>query len=159
MSPTAATAAAAAAATSAAPSFSFVREHPAADPVDAHRHFMAKLAVETDPSDVHTDLARGAPGIVVVDARTAEQYAECHVPGASSLPHRAITRETTAHLPTDGVIVTYCWGPGCNAATKAAAKLAALGFRVKEMIGGLEYWRREGYAVEGTRGAEAPLHG
>jgi hypothetical protein len=27
------------------------------------------------------------------------------------------------------------------------------------MIGGLEYWRHEGYAVEGTLGAAAPLYG
>ena len=25
-----------------------------------------------------------------------------------------------------------------------------LGFQVKELLGGIEYWQREGYAVEGT---------
>src|SRR5207245_11627846 len=48
-------------------------------------------------------------------------------------------------------VVVYCWGPACNAATKAAVRLAALGFRVKEMIGGIEYWDREGYGVEGSK--------
>src|SRR2546430_10671990 len=28
-------------------------------------------------------------------------------------------------LPRDKVIVAYCWGPGCNGSTRAAAKLAA----------------------------------
>jgi rhodanese-related sulfurtransferase len=55
-------------------------------------------------------------------------------------------------------IVTYCWGPGCNSSTKAALKLASLGFKVKEMIGGLEYWRHEGLPIEGTLGAAAPLY-
>ena len=32
-------------------------------------------------------------------------------------------------------------------ATKAAAKLSALGFPVKELIGGIEYWERSGYDV------------
>lgn len=140
-------------------SHSFVLEHPAATPDAAARHFLARLSVETDASDVHADLERGVRRIVVVDARSPQHFAECHIPGATSLPHRTITRETTAHLPTDACIVTYCWGPGCNAATKGAARLAALGFQVKEMIGGLEYWRREGYAAEGTLGHEAPLHG
>jgi hypothetical protein len=36
---------------------------------------------------------------------------------------------------------------------------AKLGFAVKEMIGGLEYWRREGQPVQGTEGAAAPMHG
>ena len=139
--------------------FSFVLEHPAAEPAAAARHFLAKLSVETDPADVHLDLERGGEAITVIDARGAEAYAQCHVPGAVSLPHRAISESTTAALSRYRVLVVYCWGPGCNAATKAAAKLSALGFRVKEMIGGLEYWRREGYPVEGTLGDAAPLVG
>jgi rhodanese-related sulfurtransferase len=141
------------------PSFSFVLEHPAAEPAAANRHFISRLAVETDPSDVKLDLERGHPGIVVVDARSAEAWERCHIPGSISLPHRTIGPETTAMLPRDRVIVTYCWGPGCNAATKAAAKLGALGFRVKEMIGGLEYWRHEGSPVEGTEGTSAAMFG
>ena len=140
-------------------SHSFVLEHPAAAPADAHRHFASRLSVETDPSDVHADLDRGVSRIVVIDARSAQHFAECHVPGAISLPHRTITAETTAAMSRDVCVVVYCWGPACNAATKAGARLSALGFQVKEMIGGLEYWRREGYAVEGTLGTEAPLHG
>jgi rhodanese-related sulfurtransferase len=62
-------------------------------------------------------------------------------------------------LPKEKVIVVYCWGVACNAATKAAMRLSALGFRVKEMIGGIEYWRREGGPVEGTLGEDAPLVG
>jgi rhodanese-related sulfurtransferase len=138
---------------------SFVLEHPAAAPDSAARHFLARLAVETDPSDVHADLERGVSRIIVVDARAPQHYAACHIPEATNLPHRTITRETTAHLPLDACVVTYCWGPGCNAATKAAARLAALGFQVKEMIGGIEYWRREGYTVAGSMGNEAPLDG
>jgi len=41
-------------------------------------------------------------------------------------------------LARDKVIVTYCDGVFCNASTKAAAKLTALGFRVKEMLDGME---------------------
>ena len=58
--------------------------------------------------------------------------------------------ETTAQLPKDRVMVTYCWHPGCNASTKGSLKLAALGFRVEELIGGLEYFIKEGGRVEGT---------
>jgi rhodanese-related sulfurtransferase len=137
-----------------------VTETPAASPEEARRHFAAKLSVETDPSDVAYDLEQGHAGsFVLLDARSAEAHAACRLPGALSLPHRTISPETVQHLPKDKVLVLYCWGPACNAATKAAAKLSALGFRVKEMLGGIEYWRREGYAVEGTKGAAAPLVG
>ncbi len=139
--------------------FSFVRETPAADPEEAHRHFLFRLSVETDPADVHLDMSRGARDLVVIDARDPEPFSECHIPGAINLPHRKIDEASVAQFPPDATLVTYCWGPGCNAATKAAARLAALGFRVKEMIGGIEYWRREGYPVAGTLADAAPLVG
>lgn len=142
----------------AVPTFSAVEETPAADPVLAARHFRAKLEVETDVSDVIHDLSRGTGNLIVLDVRSAADYQVCHVPGALHLPHRQISAETTAGFDRNATLVTYCWGPACNAATKAAARLAGLGFRVKEMIGGLEYWRHEGCPVEGTLGPEAPLH-
>lgn len=120
------------------PSFSFVREYPPAVPEVACQHFLAKLAVETDPADLVVDLERGVPNIVVVDVRSPEHFAECHIPGAVNLPHRQIDAETARQFSRDALLVTYCWGPGCNAATKGAAKLTALGFQVKELIGGLE---------------------
>ena len=81
-----------------------------------------------------------------------EAYAKSHVIGAVNLPQTLINEDTTAHFVKETLIVVYCWGPGCNGATKAAIKLSALGFPVKEMIGGIEYWEdRERYPVE--RGA------
>lgn len=139
--------------------FSLVLEVPPAEPEIAHHHFISKLAVETDPSDVKLDLERGQTSFILLDVRSSKDYEECHLPEAVSLPYRKINEVTTAALPKDKVIVVYCWGVACNAATKAAARLSALGFRVKEMIGGIEYWRREGGAIEGTLGDNAPLVG
>lgn len=137
--------------------FSLVLETPAAAPEVAHRHFLAKLAVETDAADVRLDLQRGQTGFLLVDARSPQDFEECHIPDAINLPYRKITAESTAHLSKEKPLVVYCWSPGCNAATKAAVRLSSLGFQVKEMIGGLEYWRREGGMVEGTLGEHAPL--
>ena len=48
----------------------------------------------------------------------------------------------------------YCWGPGCNGAVKACARLYEHGRTdVKEMLGGFEYWVREGFAIEGEHAA------
>ncbi|NTX06307.1 rhodanese-like domain-containing protein [Myxococcus sp. CA040A] len=138
--------------------FSFVLETPAATPEEAHRHFLAKLSVETDAADLHLDLERGKKGFVVVDVRSPDAYAERHIPGALNLPARTLSATTTAHLSKDDVIVTYCWSPGCNGSTKAAARLSALGFRVKELIGGIEYWVKEGYATEGTAPQGQPVY-
>jgi len=121
-----------------------------ADPAVAHKHFLSKLSFETDPSDVYHDITDKISGIIVIDARTPETYARGHVPGAVNMPHRTIDSTTTASLPRDKVLVTYCDGVFCNASTKAAAKLTALGFKVKEMLDGMEGWRKEGYPVEET---------
>jgi rhodanese-related sulfurtransferase len=110
-------------------------------------HFTRRLAVETDVADVAAALAAGESDFVVVDARSPSSYAAGHLPGAISLPHATIDERTVAALP-DGLVVAYCWGPACNGATKAARRLAELGRPVKEMLGGFEYWRREGHPVE-----------
>ena len=129
--------------------FSLVLEVAPAEPQEASRHFASKLSVETDPSNVMLDLQRGQTGFIVVDVRSADDFAECHVEGAISFPYRQINAETVTRLPTDKLIVVYCWGPGCNASTKAALRLSSLGYRVKEMIGGLEYWKRDGGNLTG----------
>jgi rhodanese-related sulfurtransferase len=53
-----------------------------------------------------------------------------------------------AAFPKDTAFVVYCAGPHCNGANKAAIRLARLGYRVKEMIGGITGWRDEDFALE-----------
>src|SRR5262245_42611765 len=124
-----------------APRFSLVLETPPAEPEDARRHFQSKLAFETDVADLIFDLRKGNNAIVVVDTRNPKSYELCHIPGAINLPK--INEETVAGLSKEKVYVVYCWGPACNGSTKGAMKLASLGYRVKELIGGFEYWRKE----------------
>lgn len=122
---------------------------PAAEPAAALDYFQRlRLACETDPYDVYHDLTAGLGGLILVDTRKTEAYQEEHLPGARCLPHEEIDTAVLAALDRERVYVTYGWGPACNAGTRAAAKLAAAGLRVKEMIGGLEYWKRANYPVE-----------
>jgi rhodanese-related sulfurtransferase len=128
---------------------SHVLSTPAAPSDEAYAFFQRKLSYETDPSDVYRDMQQGVDTFVVLDVRSPDAYAKSHVPGALHLPHTTINAATAAALPQDKLLVVYCWGPGCNGATKAAMQLSALGFAVKEMIGGIEYWEeRERYPVE-----------
>lgn len=138
---------------------SLVLQTPAALPQQTAGHFLARLSVETDVADVWSDLQNGVSEFQLIDVRSESAYQEAHLPGALSLPHPTICEESTAMLDSGKLLVVYCWSPACNGATKGAAKLAALGFRVKEMLGGMEYWRREGHPVEGSLGAAAPLIG
>ncbi len=125
-------------------------------PADATAHFAARLVFETDVSDVHAALESGAPGFVLLDSRRSGAWAQGHVPGAVHLPGRQIPARAAAELDRSVPVVTYCWGPGCNGATRAALALAQLGYRVREMLGGFEYWAREGWPVETADGSHRP---
>lgn len=113
---------------------------------DAVRHFRRRLAFETDPADLHADLEAGA-GVMVVDSRSHTAWAQGRIPQALHLPTARIRDEAAALIPAGTPVVVYCWSPGCNGGTKAALAFAELGYPVREMIGGFEYWAREGYPV------------
>ncbi|GAB4050119.1 rhodanese-like domain-containing protein [Catellatospora paridis] len=120
---------------------------PAATDVAA-AHFAARLSFEADVSDVHADLASGTPGFVLVDSRSLAAWEQGHLPGAVHLPTAQIAARAAEVVPAGSVVVTYCWGPGCNGATRAALAFARLGYQVKEMLGGYEYWVREGFDAQ-----------
>jgi rhodanese-related sulfurtransferase len=121
-----------------------------APPAQAAAHFAARLSVETDVADVQADLKAGRPDLVVVDVRGSEEWDRGHVPQAIHIPWREIEARAPALVPMEALVVTYCSGPGCNGATRGALEFARLGYRVKEMIGGYEYWVREGGPVSSS---------
>ncbi|MER7660419.1 MULTISPECIES: rhodanese-like domain-containing protein [unclassified Streptomyces] len=126
---------------------------PPASPAAAAAYFGASLAFHADVSDVASALAAGDAGFVVLDSRSTESWDQGHVPGAVHLPN-ALIAEQAGHLLDPAMpVVTYCWGPGCNGGARAALALAELGYQVKEMLGGFEYWVREGFAYETWEGA------
>ncbi|WP_330300164.1 rhodanese-like domain-containing protein [Streptomyces sp. NBC_00503] len=127
---------------------------PAADPVHAAAHYAARLAFEADVSDVRADLLAGVSGVVVVDSRSDASWDQGRIPGALHIPTARITELAPSLIAPGTTVVTYCWGPGCNGATRAALAFARLGYQVKEMIGGFEYWVREGFAFETAEGVD-----
>lgn len=113
------------------------------------KHYEDKLSFEMDPSDLFDALNNGEK-IIPVDARKSFGFEAEHIPTAINLPHREMNEESTSHLNKDFIYVTYCDGIGCNASTKGALQLSKLGFNVKELIGGIQWWKLDGYATEGT---------
>lgn len=118
---------------------------------DALAYFQSRLAVETDPSDVFA-AQRAGERFVLVDVRGDDAWAQGRVSGAVHMPYRQIAERAPYEFERDIPVVVYCWGPGCNAGQKGALAFAELGFSVKEMIGGYEYWVREGQPYENDEG-------
>lgn len=119
--------------------------------ISASEYFAAKLAHETDASDVYA-ARRAGERIAVVDVRSDEAWAQGRVVDAIHMHYSEIPTRAPQEIPLDTPVVVYCWSPGCNAADKSALEFARLGYDVKLMIGGFEYWVREGYPVEDADG-------
>ncbi|MES2819568.1 MAG: rhodanese-like domain-containing protein [Pseudomonadota bacterium] len=126
---------------------SLVSHFPAAASELALHHFSARLAFETDCSDVNASQQADEVDYLLVDVRGPTAYAQGHVPGALNIPHRLMTADYLARFPRDSLFVVYCAGPHCNGVHRAALRLASLGYAVKEMIGGVTGWLDEGLSL------------
>jgi rhodanese-related sulfurtransferase len=112
-------------------------------------HYQNKLAFEMDPSDLFAAL-EAKENVIVIDTRKDFAYDREHIPGAINLNHRDMNAETTAEFDRSAIYVTYCDGIGCNGSTRGALNMATLGFNVRELMGGIEWWKFDGYHTEGT---------
>lgn len=117
-----------------------------ATPEQLAAHFAARLAAETDASDVYAAMKAGEE-LALIDVRSAEAWGQGRARDAIHMHYSEIVERAPREIPLETPVVVYCWSPGCNAAQKAALIFAQLGYRVREMIGGFEYWAREGYPV------------
>ena len=117
------------------------------------QHYQQKLEFEWDSADLFEELEKGSD-VVILDTRKEFAYNQEHIPGAINLPHRTMTSESTKDLDKDVIYVCYCDGIGCNGSTKGSLKMTKLGFNVRELIGGLDWWKRDGYSTEGQKAKE-----
>jgi len=126
-------------------------------PTRAAELFAERLATQTDVSDVQAALRTkaDAPGFVLIDSRSDAAWTQGHIPGALHLPTADIPARAADLLDPAVPVVTYCWGPGCNGATRAALALSLQGYAVREMLGGVEYWAREGFPLRTPDGEVA----
>ncbi|MGL4419935.1 MAG: rhodanese-like domain-containing protein [Gemmataceae bacterium] len=122
---------------------------------DQLKYYADKLAYEIDSWDLKVAL-EAREKLTVVDARSAEAFLQAHIPGAINLPHRTMSPETTRDIDRSSLVIIYCDGIGCNASTKGALNMLKLGFRVKELLGGLDWWKRDGYGIHAGPVSDQP---
>ena len=79
---------------------------------------------------------------VILDVRTAQEFASGHIPGAALLPNETIGTEDIPLLPDkDQLILVYCRSG--NRSKQAAEKLAQLGYTNIVEFGGINSWPGE----------------
>lgn len=81
-------------------------------------------------------------GYVIIDARTEEEFAEGHIPGAVLIPEYQISEKAEDMLPDkDTLILVYCRSG--RRSKLAAEELVKLGYTSVKEFGGIIYWEYE----------------
>jgi len=91
------------------------------------------------------------PGIVLLDARTVENFDRGHIPGAVSLPISRFDEFFPRHqerLQAARMLVVYCSGWTCSDSHELASRLFQKGLKVLFLYkGGMEDWLEKGNAM------------
>ena len=81
-------------------------------------------------------------GYIILDVRTAQEFASGHIPGAMLFPNENIGTEEIAQLPDKSqLILVYCRSG--NRSKQAADKLVRLGYTNIVEFGGINSWPGE----------------
>jgi len=92
------------------------------------------------------------PGIVLLDARTVENFEHGHIPGAASLPISRFDEffpRLQKRLRAARMLIVYCSGWTCPDSHELAIRLFQKGLKVLFLYkGGMDDWLEKGNAVE-----------
>ena len=114
--------------------------------------FATGCAGETDAGEVSqvqvSDWIDRSTAPLLLDVRTAEEYASGHVPGAVNIPHDQLaSRLSEIATPRDEQVIVYCERGG--RAGVATQTLEAAGFtKVRHLSGDMSAWRDAGLPTE-----------
>lgn len=89
----------------------------------------------------------GNPDVMLLDVRTAEEYAEGHIEGAINIDvnQDSFAERAAQMLPKTKTIAVYCRGG--RRSMKAADQLEAAGFKIVNLKGGITEWKEAGKNV------------
>ncbi len=101
-------------------------------------------------------------GVMVVDSRVANEYAEAHIKGAINVPYKEKSAKAVnfdakqdsfdlGKLPADKStpIVIYCNGPECWKSYKASTEAIKAGYKTVYWFRlGIPEWKAKGYPTE-----------
>ena len=76
-----------------------------------------------------------APGAVLLDARTAQEYQGGHIPGSVNVPLQSLGREGELPVGKDAALFVYCHSGARS--RQAVELLARMGYANAKNIGGI----------------------
>lgn len=94
-------------------------------------------------ADINQGVERfhAAPGAMLLDVRTAQEFGEGHIPGSVNLPGESIGRAAQLIPQKDTPLFVYCLSGARS--RQATAQLKQMGYTNVENIGGISAWKGE----------------
>lgn len=92
-------------------------------------------------------------GILFIDSRSKEEYADGHIKGAVNIPFYESDKyeEVLAKIDKNQIVVTYCSGADCDTSILHGDELFEKGYkRVYIFYGGWNDWLDAGYPIESS---------
>jgi rhodanese-related sulfurtransferase len=93
--------------------------------------------------DLQAKLKNGKPPFIL-DVRQPEEFRDAHIAGAKLIPLGEL-RERMKELPKDREIICVC--ASGNRSSSATRQLAAAGYNVINLSGGMSFWQRASLPV------------
>ena len=107
--------------------------------------------VELSDPDALAERLASDNGIVVLDVRDDDEFAEAHIPGSVHVPYGHLI-ERLGELPTDRVIATVCSGGKRSGLAASILQREGYDSVVHVGHGGVGTWQRGGHPVESGSG-------
>jgi len=84
---------------------------------------------------------------IIVDIRSADDYADAHVPGSANIPYSSVI-DSREDIKSYRRVYFYCYGG--KGSKEVASKLTEMGFDGVSYLGnaGLSDWQSAGYPVD-----------
>ncbi len=100
------------------------------------------ISYQQVPAEEAANIMQSETNYIILDVRTAEEFADGHIPGAINIPNETIGTETIEQLPDkEQLILVYCRSG--NRSKQAAEKLVNLGYTNIVEFGGINDWSGE----------------
>jgi hydroxyacylglutathione hydrolase len=99
-----------------------------------------------DPDALAERLAQG-DGLMVLDVRDEDEFAEAHIPGSMHVPYGQL-QQRFGELPADRTVATVCSGGKRSGLAASILQREGFGPVIHVGHGGVGTWRRRGHPVE-----------
>lgn len=102
-----------------------------------------------EPEELKKLVDSGPDTLVVIDARSPQEYQDVHIPGAINIPQKKFDQYSHL-LPADKgeLLVFYCNGVKCGKSKKAAVLAAESGYtNIRVFAQGMPVWEELNYPI------------